>query len=279
MHMDMSQEALVRKFIGKMPDGNPAARIWCEPAQSKCIWTCHKRHFVRKFTGKMPDANPAASILCEPAQSKCTWTCHKRHLCGKLQGKRMWCEPAQWKCIWTCHKRHFVQKFTGKTPDANPAASILFEGCGVEMHMDMSQEAFVQKFTGKMPALIPQQAFCASLRSRNAHEHVTRGICAENYKENACGASLRSRHAYGHVTRGILCRNLQGKCRTLIPQQAFCATCAVEMHMDMSQEAFVRKFTGKMPNARDTTSIEHRALTVTVRTPQSGHTVCGKKII
>ena len=24
----------------------------------------------------MPDANPAASILCEPAQSKCTWTCH-----------------------------------------------------------------------------------------------------------------------------------------------------------------------------------------------------------
>ena len=47
------------------------------------------------------------------------------------------------------------------------------------------------------------------------------------------------------------------------------------MHMDMSQEAFVRKFTGKMPNAPDTTSIEHRALTVTGRTPQCGHTVWG----
>jgi hypothetical protein len=43
--------------------------------------------------------------------------------------------------------------------------------------------------------------------------------------------------------------------------------CAVEMNMDMSQEAFVRKFTGKMPNASDTTSIEHRALTLTVTTP------------
>ena len=190
---------------------------------------------MRKFTGKTPDANPAASILCEPAQSKCTWTCHKRH--------------------------------------------------------------FVQKFTGKMPTLIPQQAFCASLRSRNAHEHVTRGICAENYKENAGRSSrgqhvvracavemhtdmsqeafcaeiyrkmpdanpaasilcnLRSRNAYGHVTRGILCRNLQGKCRTLIPQQAFCATCAVEMHMDMSQEAFVRKFTRKTPDANPAASM------------------------
>ena len=55
--------------------------------------------------------------------------------------------------------------------------------CAVEMHVDMSQEAFVRKFTGK-----PRPAFCASLRSRNAH---------------------------GHVTRGILCGNLQGKCQTL----------------------------------------------------------------
>ena len=31
-----------------------------------------------------------------------------------------------------------------------------------------------------------------------------------------------------------------------------------------------------MPNASDTTSIEHRALTLTVRTPQCGHTVWGK---
>ena len=38
---------------------------------------------------------------------------------------------------------------------------------------------------------------------------------------------------------------------------------------------FVRKFTRKMPDAPATTSIKHRALTVTVRTPQCGHTVWG----
>ena len=33
--------------------------------------------------------------------------------------------------------------------------------------------------------------------------------------------------------------------------------------------------TGTLPDASDTTSIEHRALTVAVRTLQCGHTVCG----
>ena len=34
-----------------------------------------------------------------------------------------------------------------------------------------------------------------------------------------------------------------------------------------------------MPDAPDTTPIKHRALTVTVRTPQCGQTVCGKMVI
>ena len=45
---------------------------------------CQKKHFVQKFAVKMPDASPAASVLCEPAQSKCTWTCHRRHFVWKL---------------------------------------------------------------------------------------------------------------------------------------------------------------------------------------------------
>ena len=39
-----------------------AASILCEPAQSKCTWTCHKRHFVQKITGKGPDASDTTSI-------------------------------------------------------------------------------------------------------------------------------------------------------------------------------------------------------------------------
>ena len=46
----------------EMPDPYPAASILCEPAQSKCTWTCHKRHFARKFPGKMPDASDNTSI-------------------------------------------------------------------------------------------------------------------------------------------------------------------------------------------------------------------------
>ena len=73
MHTGISQEPLCGKFTGEMPDAKPATPVACEPAVSKCTWTCQKRHFVRKFTGKMPDASPAASVLREPAQSKCTW--------------------------------------------------------------------------------------------------------------------------------------------------------------------------------------------------------------
>ena len=38
------------------------AHTLCEPAQSKCTWTCHKRHFVLKFIGKMQDATATTSI-------------------------------------------------------------------------------------------------------------------------------------------------------------------------------------------------------------------------
>ena len=90
----------------------------------------------------------------------------------------------------------------------------------------------------------------------------------------------------------------------------FARACAVEMHMDMSSQPFcvecaremsdashtaivlceraqskctwtchkshfAWKFTGNWPDTDDTTSIEHRALTVTIRTPQCGHTVWG----
>ena len=47
--------------------------------------------------------------------------------------------------------------------------------------------------------------------------------------------------------------------------------------MGISQEPFVSKFTGKIADPNFTTFIEHQALTVTVRTPQCGHTVWGKK--
>ena len=139
-----------------MPDAYPGASVLCEPAQSKCTWTCHKSHFVWNFKGKVPDAYPGANVLCEPAQSKCT------HLQGKCQ------------------------------------------------------------------TLIPGPAFCASLRSRNAHGHVTRAILCRILQEKCrtlilgpvfC-ASLHSRNAHGHATRAILCGILQEKCLHLARKTA-----------------------------------------------------------
>ena len=52
------------------------------------------------------------------------------------------------------------------------------------------------------------------------------------------------------------------------PAQSKCTWTCHKKHL-------ARRFTEKMPNAPDTTSIEHWALTVTVRSPQCGHTVWG----
>ena len=54
----------------------------------------------------------------------------------------------------------------------------------------------------------------------------------------------------------------------------FVRACAREMHMDISQGLLLWGiFAGKTLSAKGATSIEHRALTVTVRTPHCGHTV------
>ena len=105
---------------------------------------------MRKFTGKTPDANRVGSILCEPVQTKCTWT---------------------------CHTSHFVRKFKGQMPNANPGL-----------------------------------AFCASLRGRNVKflRRILGGKRRMLSMGQAIGASVRSRNAHGHVTRSRRCGNLQG---------------------------------------------------------------------
>ena len=92
-------------------------------------------------------------------------------------GKRTVCEPLQSKCTRTFHKSHCVRG----------------------------------NLQGKWPRTPPQPAFCASLRSRNSHGHITRSILCGLDRENA-GCASRGKH--------------------------FGRACAVDMHMGMSQEAF-----------------------------------------
>ena len=73
---------------------------------------------------------------------------------------------------------------------------------------DRSQDReahFVRACAGDMRMDISQEPFCKKCYRKNGRGHLR---CA----------SLRSRNAHGHVTRGILCGNLQGKCRTRIPR-------------------------------------------------------------
>ena len=78
--------------------------------------------------------------------------------------------------------------------------------CAVEMHFNI-----LQKNTGKMPR-------------------------PKNYGTTLC-ASMRRRNALQHVTRATVYGNLQEKCRApkLIGPH-FVRACAVEMHFNMSQE-------------------------------------------
>ena len=59
--------------------------------------------------------------------------------------------------------------------------------------------------------------------------------------------------------------------------QRLVRACAVETHMEFEKSHFVWKFTGKRPHAPATTSIKHRALTVTARTPSVWPHCLGKK--
>ena len=116
-------------------------------------------------------------------------------------------EPAQSKCTWTFRKSHFIRKFTGKLP---------------------------------RPRLSPEcgQTFCASLRSRHAHQDITGATLCGNLQGKCCdpaGSHKRDPHFSQEKFRG--------------PDWAHngvARACAVETHVKISEEPML-KFTGKMP--------------------------------
>ena len=114
----------------------------------------------------------------------------------------------------------------------------------------------------------PGSTLCASLRNGKAHGSVTRAILWK-----FTGKMLDPKPA-----RGILCGDLQENRRTRILGSTFCARLRTRNgHGHFTN--FYGNLQDKMPHTTLPTSIEHRVLTVTVRTPQCGHTVWGKKIV
>ena len=67
-----------------------------------------------------------------------------------------------------------------------------------------------------------------------------------------CEPGLRSRNTHGHAAGAILRKNLQEKYRAPTPGQPFCA---IEMHMDISQELFFGECRGKMQCPKTGTTV------------------------
>ena len=92
----------------------------------------------------------------------------------------------------------------------------------------------------------------------------------------ACAVEMQT-----DISQEPFCKEIYRKNdRRHLRKHHFVRACAVDMHMDISQGPFCVVFlTGDWPDTDDTTSIEHRALTVSVRTPQCGHVVWGLIVI
>ena len=119
---------------------------------------------LRTMMLRRTDPKTGTHTLCEPAQSKYTWTCHKsqKQFYAELYRHKAWdqeetklarqtlCEPPRSKCTWTCDKNRFIRKFTSQKPQTKSKPN-------------------------------SDRTFSASLRSQNAHWHVTGAILEPLY--------------------------------------------------------------------------------------------------
>ena len=121
--------------------------------------------------------------------------------------------------------------------------------CASEMHMDTSQELFCMEIFRTMPDANP-----------------VHGILRE---------PAQAKRAWTfHMSHSVW--KFTGKMPDANPGATiFCERAQSKCTWTFHKSNFVSEFKGKMPDAPATISIQHRALTVTVRTPQCGHTVWG----
>ena len=115
--------------------------------------------------------------------------------------------------------------------------------CAVELHMSISQEPFCGNVQEQCCTPILRHPFCASLRNRNAHGRLTRAILYANLQGKwprsqrfvrACAVEMHMNISQEPFCIKIYRENGRGHLRG----QRFVRACAIEMHMDISQEPF-----------------------------------------
>ena len=74
MHMDMSQTLILFWHLQEKCRTPEISRMFWAVEMHMDI---SRGPFYAENRRKMPDAPTATPVLCEPARSKCTWTCHE----------------------------------------------------------------------------------------------------------------------------------------------------------------------------------------------------------
>ena len=105
------------------------------------------------------------------------------------------------KCMSTCYKGHQKTTIEGNlqakctTQNADTHTHFV-RACGVEPHVEISQEHFAQTFTREIPwpRMIKEHGhtFCASVRSRNAGQNSGRTSLIGNSEEKCRGPAYNA---------------------------------------------------------------------------------------
>ena len=117
----LSQEGFCAEIYRKMPHASPTDIVLCELAQSKCTWTCHKRHFVRDFTRKTPDASNTTSI--------------------------------EHRALYNCYRKNpfSVATLFGEKPQINPTFSMVKEPKPIDSELCINSKSMITQNTQTAP--------------------------------------------------------------------------------------------------------------------------------
>ena len=154
-------------------------------------------------------------------------------------------EPAQSKCMPTFHKHHFIRTFTGKMPRPiiSPkrrhtlCASLRSQNAG----QHFTRATLYGNLQEKCRAPDPGTTLCAQAKCMSTFQksHLCRKLQA-NCRAPQPRTTLHKSHFIQTFHRATLSRNLKQNCRTTVSAQNadthFVRACAVEMHVNISQE-------------------------------------------
>ena len=216
---------------------------------------------------------------------------------GNLREKCRGPEPRRRLCASLCSRnthphvtRAIYTEIYRKNATAQNRGADFLRACAVETHIHMSQEPFIRKFTGKMPRpRTAAQTFCEPAQSKHTstcHKSHLYGNLQEKCNgpepRRRLSASLRSRNTHPHVTRAALYGNSQEKGRGPEPRPTLCASLHSQNAYQHVTKPFYTFLNGNLQE-KCHPQLEHpdqaQAFTTTVRTPQCGHTVWGKRSI